>query len=268
MMIIFINSADDDDDDDSNNILLYETTKLNLHLSHPVHNIYLPLCLELQTPFILLELQLQLLNMIFYNELIAYPQQPPSWQDSLLDNWPRRSSSMSMEERRSSSMVVEVEADLATNTTSDPRKPPHVSFSAISQVFQYERHDDLCRKELAYNKEDRNTFKTEAKLEARRIRDLIQSAPPASAAESIEFLNYHSIMSKEELVGIESLVLGTYSLILKTRKLHSQIVLRKQDQQRHHNHQLEEDDPVMSLGRIAQQSSHKSANSARVRAAI
>jgi hypothetical protein len=186
------------------------------------------------------------------NELLAGPQQPPSWQDTPIDDWPRRSSSM--------------EADLTTNTTTTSYpKPPRVSFSEISLLFRYEGHD-LCMKQLAYDKEDRKVFKTEAKLEARRIRNLIENAPPASADESMEFLTHHGIMSKDELVGIEPLVLGASSRILKTRKLHSQIVLRKQYEQRNHNHQLK-DDPVMSLGRIAQRSSLKSAKLARVRAA-
>jgi hypothetical protein len=83
----------------------------------------------------------------------------------------------------------------------------------------------------------------EAILEGNRIQNLIASAPPASATESLKFL-------------------------LKEKKRHSAAVLRKQKEVRLQAQTLLQEDAALILGRFAEQNSQKSTQNALGRAAM
>jgi hypothetical protein len=173
-------------------------------------------------------------------------------RDTLLENWPKRSSSMII----SSFDFDEGDDDAAT--ASHNKKRHSVNFSVSSQLHVYERESVYLLRSLAYTKEDRNEFGREAYLEGLRIKSLVTTAPPDSAAESIKYLLRHDIISKEELVGIEHFVLGKPSRVHQTRKQHAATrSVRKF-----------KEDPVLGLGKFAQSSSLKFTQRARIRAAI
>lgn len=115
---------------------------------------------------------------------------------------------------------------------------------------------------MCYTKEDQDAFSAESVREGLRIKDLIETAPYESIAESIKYLLRNRIITRGELVGVENYILGK-SNVLKLRRDHSAAVLRKQHEQR--KQQLQ--DP-MNLGKAAQISSVKSVQKARVRAAM
>lgn len=107
----------------------------------------------------------------------------------------------------------------------------------------------------------------EAILEGNRIQNLIASAPPASATESLKFLLKENIITLDELIGIDNFVMGKPTRVSKIRKRHSAAVLRKQREVRLQAQTLQED-AALSLGRFAEQSSQKSTQNALVRAAM
>ena len=143
-------------------------------------------------------------------------------------------------------------------------KSHRVRFSDASQLHVYERHSISLLRSLAYKKEDRDEFGKDALVEGLRIKQLIAMSPCDSTAESLKFLLQESILSKDELVGIEHFFHGKPTRVVKVRKQHSDAVLKKQWEQRHQKL----DDPVIDLGKFAQKSSHKSTKSARIRAAV
>mmetsp|Transcript_6846 Transcript_6846/g.14273 ORF Transcript_6846/g.14273 Transcript_6846/m.14273 type:complete len:182 (+) Transcript_6846:101-646(+) len=141
-------------------------------------------------------------------------------------------------------------------------KRRRVAFSECSHLHVYEPHDQFLLKSLCYTKEDQDAFSAESVREGLRIKDLIETAPYESIAESIKYLLRNRIITRGELVGVENYILGK-SNVLKLRRDHSAAVLRKQHEQR--KQQLQ--DP-MNLGKAAQISSVKSVQKARVRAAM
>lgn len=104
-------------------------------------------------------------------------------------------------------------------------------------------------------------------MEGNRIKNLIASAAPESAAESLKFLLKENIITLDELIGIDNFVMGKSSRVTKIRKRHSAAVLRKQREVRLQAQTLQED-AALILGRFAEQSSHKSTQNALVRAAM
>mmetsp|Transcript_27316 Transcript_27316/g.46425 ORF Transcript_27316/g.46425 Transcript_27316/m.46425 type:complete len:183 (-) Transcript_27316:80-628(-) len=138
-----------------------------------------------------------------------------------------------------------------------------VAFSECSQLHVYEPNDQFLLKSLCYTKEDQDAFSAESVREGLRIKNLIETAPHESIAESIKYLLRNRIITRGELVGVENYILGKTSNVLKLRRDHSAAVLRKQHEQR--KQQLQ--DP-MNLGKAAQISSVKSVQKARVRAAM
>jgi hypothetical protein len=182
-------------------------------------------------------------------------------RDTLLENWPKRSSSMTV----SSFDFDEGDDDASAVASSHNKKSYSVNFSVSSQLHVYERESVYLLRSLAYTKEDRNEFGREAYLEGLRIKSLVAAAPPDSAAESIKYLLRHDIISIEELVGIEHFVLDKPSRVHQRRKQHAAALLWKQHELQHRK--LEED-PVLGLGKFAQSSSLKFTQRARIRAAI
>ena len=196
------------------------------------------------------------------NELIIQNRQspkPPVQDGLLLEEWPNRSSSMEADH-----------GDTQDDQDSKSVNSRGVNFSEHSKLHLYERDDEYL-KNLAYTKDDRDEFGAQATLEASRIKDLITTAPPYSVKDSIKYLLQNGIITKDELVGIDHLVLGKHVKIVQKRREHSAAVLRKQYEQKQEQqlkHENEADHWTIVLGRFAEQSSLKSTRSAIARATL
>lgn len=142
-------------------------------------------------------------------------------------------------------------------------KSRRVAFSDCSQLHVYKPHGQNLLKSLSYTTEEQDAFGRESVREGLRIKDLIETAPPESVTESIKYLIRNRIISRGELVGVENYILCNPSRVFKLRQNHSDAVLRKQHEQRRQKLQ----DPK-NLGKVAQVSSIKSTQVARVRAAM
>eukprot|EP00985_Skeletonema_marinoi_P000627 scaffold224_cov108-Skeletonema_marinoi.AAC.25 len=151
----------------------------------------------------------------------------------------------------------------------NPRPRVRVSFSETSTLNVYANYkDDLHRSNIAYSLQDRDLFNTEAQQEADRIKVLIITAPQESRAESIKYLLKNNIVAKEELVGIEHLVLDNSSRS-EIRKRHSMAVLKKQQEQQQKQQQHPSlRDPANALGKFARKNSRESRNRATARAKL
>ena len=180
-----------------------------------------------------------------------WPHRSAVRRDTLLEHWPRRKSSIA----NSFSWSDEEDGAYKSKT---------VRFSDASQLYVYERHSISLLRSLAYKKEDRDEFGKDALVEGLRIKKLIAVTPCDSPAESFKFLLQENILSKAELVGIEHFFHGKSARVGKVRKQHSDAVLKRQWEQRRHNL----DKRVIDLAKFAQKSSHKSTESARIRAAV
>jgi hypothetical protein len=196
------------------------------------------------------------------NELIQNRQSPkPPVQDGLLlEDWQNQSSSM--------------EADHGDTQDDQDSKSVNsrVNFSEHSKLHPYERDDEYL-KNLAYTKDDRDEFGAQASLEAKRIKDLITTAPPDSVKDSIKCLLQNGIITKDELVGIDHLILDKGKKIVQKRREHSAAVLWKQYEQKQKQQfkqESEADHSTIALGRFAEQSSLKlkSTRNAIVRATL
>jgi hypothetical protein len=184
-----------------------------------------------------------------------WPYRPAVRRDTLLEDWPRRKSSI----MTSSSF----DSDSLQGATHKSHRV--VRFSDASQLYVYERHSISLLRSLAYTKENRDEFGNDALAEGLRIKQLIAMSPCCdSTAESLKFLLQENIISKAELVGIEHFFHGRSVRVAKVRKQHSDAVLKRQWEQRHRKL----DDQVIDLGKFAQKSSHKSTKSAIIRAAV
>ena len=167
----------------------------------------------------------------------------------------------------------EVNVDVKTKEESESsmsmpviRPRPRVSFSDKSSLNIYKNYrDELHRSNIAYSLQDRDLFNREATQEADRIKTLIINAPQKSRVGSVKYLLKNKIVSKEELVGIEHLVLEK-SNKSEIRKNHSIAVLKKQQEQQRQNLPLQ--DPTIALSKFARKISLESRNIARARAAL
>ncbi len=138
-----------------------------------------------------------------------------------------------------------------------------VSFSESSQLYVYQPYDQDLLRSLSYTREEYDEFGQDALVDGLRIKHLISAVPLESISESIKYLLRNRIITRSELIGIENCILGKPSGISKLRREHSAAVLRKQQEQR--KNQLQ--DPMLLVD-AAQMSSTKSAQRARVRAAM
>lgn len=155
----------------------------------------------------------------------------------------------------------------------DSSKPKHhVSFSTMSKVHLYKK-DKLYSRNVAFSKEDCDEFSARALYDADRIRRLIITVPPPSAsfAGSIKYLLRNNIITAEELVGIEAMILYGPSRVFKVRRKHCKAVLKRQKEQRLKVQQQQltlQDDPSVALGKFARKNSDESRRRARARAAV
>jgi hypothetical protein len=172
-----------------------------------------------------------------------------------------------------------------THTTNDPikagldsskPKQHHVSFSTMSKVHLYKK-DKLYSRNVAFSREDCDEFSARALYDADRIRRLIITVPPPSAsfADSIKYLLRNNIITAEELLGIEGMILYGPSRVFKVRRKHCKAVLKRQKEQRLKVQQQQQqqqltiqDDPSLALGKFARKNSDESRRRARARAAV
>lgn len=154
-------------------------------------------------------------------------------------------------------------SDVNSNANNAFKKRSRVAFSESSMLYAYEPHDRSLLKSLSYCQDDYDEFGKDALVEGLRVKNLIESAPQESIAESIKYLLRNRIITRGELVGIENYILGNPSGVSKLRRDHSKAVLRKQREQQ----KLQLQDPI-NLGKAAQISSIKSMKRAQVRAAM
>ena len=130
------------------------------------------------------------------------------------------------------------------------------------------QEDDLYCKIKAYSRQDRQIFEAQAMIEANRIKNLIYTSPPASVKESIKCVLQNDIVTRDEIVGIESLILGDRRrFVSQVRRDHMMAVLWKQEELRQLQQQPEEGS-LIALSKFADQSSLKSTRSAIVRATL
>ncbi|KAK1733725.1 hypothetical protein QTG54_015580 [Skeletonema marinoi] len=163
--------------------------------------------------------------------------------------------------------VDNMKADSIKSSESNPR--PRVFFAEMATLNIYANNrDDLDRSNIAYSTQDRDLLNAEAQQEADRIKVLIITAPQESRAESMIYLLENNIVAKEELVGIEHLVLDNSSRS-EIRKGHSMAVLKKQQEQQQKQQQHPSlRDPANALGKFARKNSRESRNRATARAAL
>jgi hypothetical protein len=170
-------------------------------------------------------------------------------------------------------MSEEAHGDHKMKVESEPKPHPLalalVSFAETSKLHVYRnKRDDLYRSNIAYSPDDREFFTAEAQQEADRIKDLIVTAPQDSRADSIKYLLKNNIVTTEEFVGIEHLVLDKPSSRSKIRKHHSTAVLKKHQEQQQQQQQASLQDPTIVLGKFSRKNSLESRNRARNRAAL
>jgi len=162
--------------------------------------------------------------------------------------------------------VDNMKADSIKSSESNPR--PRVFFAEMATLNIYENYrDDLHRSNIAYSTQDRDLLNAEAQQEADRIKVLIITAPQESRAESMIYLLENNIVAKEELVGIEHLVLDSSSRS-EIRKRHSMAVLKKQQEQQQNQQHPSLRDPANALGKFARKNSRESRNRATARAKL
>ena len=201
--------------------------------------------------------------------LCAGGKEEVAQRGTLLEDWPKRESTASICSFDSAEDEDNVtSASISSKGQRRPLRDVHVEFSATSQLYVYERESKSLLRSLSYTKKDYDEFGKEAMLEGLQIKNTIATAPHDSNAESIKHLLEHDIVSKEDLVGLEHVVLGKPSTVLKMRKFHASAVLLKQQElmrrklhaadvllkQQELQHQQVED-VASALGEFAQSSS-------------
>ncbi len=175
----------------------------------------------------------------------------------LLEDWPSDSSSSLEEAELEPEQVDKFSMDAMPKPESNPR----VSFSETSSLLVY-KDDEACKK--AYSKVDYELFRFSTLLDARRVKKLISTAPPASTKDSVKFLLENKVIDIADLVGVEHFVLGNGGFVIKARKMHTKKVLQQQLKLR----QRRPEDPAESLAKVAKDSSLESIRHARIRSAV
>lgn len=205
-------------------------------------------------------------------------QDEPISHNDLLEDWPRRASdefTATAQDWQSLSNCLDNSKNL-------------VSFSERSSMQVY-LPDPLYIRNKSYTKEERQRFGTATLSEAIRIKKLLLSTPGSSMKSSFKYLLKNNLISYEEIVGIEHLVLGnSASKIVKVRKEHARAVLLEQHRMKtkkmmdedDSNAKMQVDEEGMKydmkkmhiienkLGEVAASRSSKSVKRARIRAAM
>ena len=139
---------------------------------------------------------------------------------------------------------------------------PKVTFSETSSLHIY-LPDPLYTRSKSYSSADRKKFAKETLLEVLRIKNLVASVQ-GSSSESIRHLLEANVVSYEEMLGIEHLILDkSAARMLKERRSHAEALLLEQQRQKCGKNQ----DPV-KLAEISTLKTAKAAKRARIRAAL
>ena len=156
--------------------------------------------------------------------------------------------------------------DWPQRTDASAIAPPskQVTISPFSQARKYTV--DESTNKPSYSSKERKLFQDEATLEAFRIRKLMAMCPEGcnTGGKATIYLIKHNILAVEEIIGIENLIfLSSAKHVLKERRVHTALVLKKQDELRERN-EVNADE----LGEIARLRSSKSVERALLRAAL
>mmetsp|Transcript_5782 Transcript_5782/g.12644 ORF Transcript_5782/g.12644 Transcript_5782/m.12644 type:complete len:254 (+) Transcript_5782:277-1038(+) len=147
-------------------------------------------------------------------------------------------------------------------------QPKLVTFSEQSIMHIY-HPDPLYTRFKSYSKSDRKGFTSEALSEAIRIKRLVKAAQGTSfnTKDSFKYLLKNNIVSVDEILGIEHLVLGkSPKKLLKERQVHYREVMV--EQRRQCRVEKMKNDFVQELAECSARSSIKSAKRARIRGAM
>eukprot|EP00579_Thalassiosira_antarctica_P031112 CAMPEP_0202029574 /NCGR_PEP_ID=MMETSP0905-20130828/64048_1 /ASSEMBLY_ACC=CAM_ASM_000554 /TAXON_ID=420261 /ORGANISM="Thalassiosira antarctica, Strain CCMP982" /LENGTH=429 /DNA_ID=CAMNT_0048593341 /DNA_START=550 /DNA_END=1840 /DNA_ORIENTATION=- len=182
------------------------------------------------------------------SEPITHHQNGNAQVGELLEDWPRRMSCCSANTEDRQSPCKQLQAK--------------VTFSERSSMHVY-CPDPLYVRNKSYTKTDRKNFGSEALSEVIRIKRLILTTPGASAKDSFKCLLKNNIISLEEVVGIEHLVLSkSASKLLKERQDHAREVLMEQRRQR--RVEKMQDDHTEKLGDSSEPITHHHNGNAQV----
>ncbi|KAL7480200.1 hypothetical protein ACHAW6_005902 [Cyclotella cf. meneghiniana] len=165
---------------------------------------------------------------------------------ALLEEWPRRISSDAGE-------------DMEISLCSSSNKK--VAFSPYSRLHVYQVDEEAERKK-SYGSSERKVFQAQALHDAFRIQALIKSCPYEGGL-AIRYLMDKNLLSSEELLGIENLIMGAEKVI-KERRLHTTLVLETQKELLEKN----DENIYQTLANVATRRSVKTLQKARLRAAL
>jgi hypothetical protein len=145
-----------------------------------------------------------------------------------------------------------------------PSNTKQVTFSPYSTMRLY-KCPAADRSKKSYTSADRRSFRAEAAQDGLRIQDLVSSCPDnTKTAHAIKHLMKNGVLSREELLGIEHYITkeGPVRLMYE-RRAHAAVVLKAQKQLLQKS-----EDIVDKLARVSAESSSKSLQKARLRAAL
>ena len=184
-------------------------------------------------------------------------------EDELLEDWPHNSHLFP-------TCHSSCDEQILRKKLQKNKQDKHVAFSEKSYMHIYPR-DPVYARNKSYTKNDRKVFISEALRESLRMKRLLAATPGSTTRESLLTLLTKDIISPEELVGIDHLVLKSAPQSLKDRKDHIHAVLRKQWRQEPQDqlgvkkfHQ----DSAEKLRQFSVSMSSKSVKRARIRAAM
>lgn len=179
---------------------------------------------------------------------------PETEADELIEDWPRcMSYSVNSRDWQNPSKQLQ---------------PKLVTFSEQSIMHIY-HPDPLYTRFKSYSKSDHKGFSSEVLSEAIRIKRLVKAAQGTSSntKDSFKYLLKNNIVSIDEILGIEHLVLGkSPKKLLKERQGHYREVLA--EQRRQCRTEKMKNDFALELAKCSARSSTKSAKRARIRGAM
>ncbi len=148
------------------------------------------------------------------------------------------------------------------NNPSTRTRPPRVTFSKLSSVQIYP-HDPTVMRNMSYTKDERKTFCNEAVAECLRIRQLLHSTPGGFNKDSFKCLIKNKLVSMEDIVGIDHMVLGKSASLIKERQEHVRSVVSAQ-----YDISMNDGDSAEKLAAFCASRSSRAIKRARVRAAL
>lgn len=141
-------------------------------------------------------------------------------------------------------------------------RSPRVTFSKLSSVQIYP-HDPTVIRDMSYTKDERKAFCNEAVAECLRIRQLLHSTPGGFNKDSFKCLIKNKLVSMEDIVGIDHMVLGKSASLIKERQEHVRSVVSAQ-----YDISMNDCDSAEKLAAFCASRSSRAVKRARVRAAL